>query len=85
MIFHIDSGKGNGQNLQETNITAVAASSWLQSQLEAGSVFRNKRHEKILLAVTRRFFALRPGRKPESNLTCRVDRKIIFFGANRLH
>ena len=47
-------------NLQETNITAVAASSWLQSQLESGSVFRNKRHEKILLAVDPQIFCPLP-------------------------
>lgn len=72
-------------NLQETNITAVAASSWLQSQLEAGSVFRNKRHEKILLAVDPQIFCPTPQEKARKKLNLPVDRKIIFFGANKLH
>jgi len=72
-------------NLQKTNITAVAASSWLQSQLEAGSVFRNKRHEKILLAVDPQIFCPTPQEKAREQLNLPIDRKIIFFGANKLH
>jgi glycosyltransferase involved in cell wall biosynthesis len=72
-------------NLQETNITAVAASSWLQSQLEAGSIFRNKRHEKILLAVDPQIFCPVPREQARKQLNLPADRKIIFFGANRLH
>lgn len=72
-------------NLQKTNITAVAASSWLQNQLESGSVFRNKRHEKILLAVDPMIFCPIPQEKARKQLNLPVGRKIIFFGANRLH
>jgi len=72
-------------NLQETNITAVAASSWLQSQLASSSVFRNKRHEKILLAVDPQIFCPSPQEKARQQLNLPLDRKIIFFGANKLH
>ncbi len=72
-------------SFQETNITAVAASSWLQSQLEAGSVFRNKRHEKILLAVDPKIFCPAPQQKARKQLNLPTDRKIIFFGANKLY
>jgi len=71
--------------LQKTNITAVAASSWLQSQLESGSVFRNKRHEKILLAVDPVIFSTAPREQARKLLGLPLDRKIIFFGANRLN
>lgn len=72
-------------DIQKTNITAVAASSWLKSQLDAGSVFRNKRQEKILLAADTRIFcpASQGGARKQLNLP--IDRKIIFFGAANLH
>lgn len=72
-------------NLQKTNITAVAASSWLQSQLESGSVFRNKRHERILLAVDTEIFCPTSQECARKQLNLPIDRKIIFFGANNLH
>lgn len=73
------------KSLQETDITGVAASSWLQRQLEEGSVFRNKRHEKILLAVDPVIFCPISQVKAREQLNLPADRMIIFFGASRLH
>lgn len=71
--------------LQETNITAVAASSWLKSQLETGSIFRNKRHETILLGIDVDIFCTTHQEAAREQLDLPSDRKIIFFGAQRLH
>lgn len=73
------------ENMQKTNITAVAASSWLQSKLKSGSAFRNKRHEKILLAVDTNIFCPIPQERARKQLDLPTGRKIIFFGANKLH
>jgi glycosyltransferase involved in cell wall biosynthesis len=71
--------------LQETNITVVAASSWSKNQLESGSVFRNKRHETILLGVDVDVFCPMPQGKARKKLDLPIARKIIFFGAQSLY
>ena len=70
--------------LQETNITAVTPSSWLRDQLESASVFRNKRHETILLGMEVDVFCLRHQEDARKQLDLPNDRKIIFFGAQSL-
>jgi glycosyltransferase involved in cell wall biosynthesis len=72
-------------SFQETNITAVAASSWLRNQLELGSVFRNKRHETILLGMDVDVFKPVPQVAARAMLGLPADRKIIFFGASNIH
>jgi glycosyltransferase involved in cell wall biosynthesis len=71
--------------LQETNITAVAASSWSKNQLKSASVFRNKRQETILLGVDVDVFCLMPQEKARKQLDLSIARKIIFFGAHSLY
>jgi glycosyltransferase involved in cell wall biosynthesis len=71
--------------LQETNITVVAASSWSSSQLKSGSVFRNKRHETILLGVDVNVFCPMPQKKARKQLDLPIAPKIIFFGAQSLY
>jgi glycosyltransferase involved in cell wall biosynthesis len=71
--------------LKETNITVVAASSWSKSQLESGSIFRNKRHETILLGVDVDVFCPMPQGKARKKLDLPIARKIIFFGAQSLY
>lgn len=70
--------------LQETNITAVTPSSWLRNQLESASVFRNKRHETILLGMDVDVFCPKCQEEARKQLDLPNDRKIIFFGAQSL-
>ena len=76
--------KSKCSNFQETNITAVAASSWLRNQLESASVFRNKRHETILLGIDADVFKPAPQGVAREILGLPTHRKIIFFGANNI-
>ena len=71
--------------LQKTNITAVAATSWLMKQIELSSIFRNKRHETILLAVNPDVFCRGSQKEARIQLNLPTDRKIIFFGSHLLH
>ncbi|MEI6609643.1 MAG: glycosyltransferase [Deltaproteobacteria bacterium] len=71
--------------LQETNITAVTASTWSQNQLESSSLFLNKRHENILLGIDGDIFCPTSQKKARKQLDLPNDRKIIFFGAQSLH
>jgi glycosyltransferase involved in cell wall biosynthesis len=71
--------------LQETNITAVTASSWSKNQLESGSIFRNKRHETILLGVDVDIFCPTPQEKARKQLDLPNGRKVVFFGAQSLY
>lgn len=71
--------------LQETNITVVTASSWSKNQLVLGSIFRNKRHEKILLGVDVETFCPKAQDIARKQLDLPIDRKIIFFGAQSLY
>ena len=72
-------------SLRETNITVVTASSWSKSQLISGSIFRNKRHETILLGVDVDVFCPTPQEKARKQLDLLIARKIIFFGAQSLY
>ena len=70
--------------VREMDITAVAASTWLQKQLETCSVFRGKRRETILLGMDVETFRPIPRDKARKLLYLPADRKIIFFGAQRI-
>jgi glycosyltransferase involved in cell wall biosynthesis len=70
--------------LQETNITAVAASSWLVDQVASASVFRDKRVETILLGIDVNVFYPGDREKARELLNIPARRKIIFFGAHSL-
>ena len=69
---------------QETNITAVAASSWSQNQLKVGSIFRDKRQATILLGINNDIFSPIPQENARKQLNLPINRKIIFFGAQSL-
>lgn len=77
--------QGKWSALQNVDITAVAASSWLREQLEAASLFRNQRHETILLGVDVDNFHPVPQGEARRRLGLPADRKIVFFGASSLH
>jgi glycosyltransferase involved in cell wall biosynthesis len=71
--------------LQDADITAVAGSSWLRSQLEVASLFHNQRHETILLGVDVDTFRPVPQNEARARLGLPADRTIVFFGASSLH
>lgn len=76
--------RAKGDSLQKTNITAVAASSWLKDQVSIASVFRNKSIETILLGVDTSLFCPAEQINARLKLGLPTEGKIIFFGAHSL-
>lgn len=73
------------ESFKETNITAISASSWLALQVESASVFKNKRHETILLGLDVDVFCPASREAARVHLGLPAGRKIVFFGAQALN
>lgn len=68
-------------SVQETNITAVVASSWQKKKLQSSSIFLGKRNALIPLGIDVDVFRPLEQVKARKLLGLPVARKIIFFGA----
>ena len=71
-------------DFQQTDITAVAASSWLKNQVSTASAFKDKRIETILLGVDADLFCPLEQAHARKKLGLPSEGKIIFFAASNL-
>ena len=71
--------------VQRTPLTAIAATEWLDRQVRASALFRDKPVHKILLACNPDIFKPTEKAAARSTLNLPQDKKIIFFGSVSLH
>lgn len=70
--------------INQTDITIVAATSWLANQAKGAGLFKGKRIEKIMLGVNDEVFKPIPRETARAVLKLPLDVKVLFFGANSL-